>query len=160
MDVRSHTIELGDPTRDATALVTLVEAYRAFYGQAADSAASERFVRDRFSAGDTQFFVARGTDGVLGFAHLLFSLETVSLSRIGILEDIYVVESARGAGIGGALLAAAEAFARDRGLARLTLATAHQNRTAQRLYLASGYVPDQRFRSFNRYLRDDAPAAS
>jgi GNAT superfamily N-acetyltransferase len=91
----------------------------------------------------------------IGFAHLLFSLETISLARIGILEDIFVAEAARGSGVGGALLDTAERYARDHRLLRLTLATAHQNRAAQRLYLAHGYVPDQRFRSFNRFLSGD-----
>ena len=140
-------------TGDTEALVPLVDAYRAFYGETSDEPAALAFVRERFAAGDTQFFVARAAGGeIVGFAHLLFSLETVSLRAIGILEDIFVRESSRGIGVGGALLDAAERFARERGLARLTLATAHQNRIAQRLYLAHGYVPDQRFRSFNRFL--------
>jgi len=104
-------------------------------------------------------YSSRANDGTLfGFAHLLLSLDTLSLRPIGILEDIYVTEAARGQGVGGALLDAAEAYARECGLARLTLSTAHQNRTAQRLYLAKGYVPDQRFRSFNRFLTN-VPAA-
>jgi ribosomal protein S18 acetylase RimI-like enzyme len=153
MDVRSHTVEPADPVRDLAALVPLVDAYRVFYEQPSDLAAADAFVRERLAESDTQFFVARGAAGKLvGFAHLLFSFETVSLRRIGILEDIYVAETARGAGVGGALLDTAAAFARERGLARLTLATAHQNRVAQRLYLAHGYAPDQRFRSFNLFL--------
>ena len=152
---RPATIEPADAARDADTIATLVEAYRIFYGQRSDSDGAAAFVRERLARGDTQFLVARGPDGtVVGFAHLLFSLDTVGLSRIGILEDIYVTEAARGTGVGGALLDAAERFARDNGLTRLTLSTAHQNRTAQRLYLTHGYVPDQRFRSFNRFLTE------
>ncbi len=155
--IASFKIELADAALDAEVLVPLVDAYRAFYGETPAPEATESFVRERFSKGDTQFFVARNGEGAaVGFAHLLFSLETIALAPIGILEDIYVAEAARGAGIGGALLDAAETFARKRGLRRLTLSTAHQNRTAQRLYLAHGYVPDQRFRSFNRFLGNDA----
>jgi GNAT superfamily N-acetyltransferase len=152
----THTIGRADPARDTDALVPLVDAYREFYGHARDPAATAAFVRERFAKSDTQFFVARDRVGsLIGFAHLLFSLETISLARIGILEDIFVTEAARGAGVGGALLDAAERYAREHRLTRLTLATAHQNRVAQRLYLAHGYVPDQRFRSFNRYLTSD-----
>ena len=86
------------------------------------------------------------------------SLDTLSLRPIGILEDMYVAEPYRKAGIGGALLDAAAAYARESGYARLTLATAHQNRAAQRLYLAHGYVPDQRFRTFNHFLDDSRSA--
>ena len=155
---KEHTIETADTARDLDAIVALVDAYRVFYGEESDRPATRAFVLARFANGDTEFFVARAGDGsVLGFAHLLLSLDTVALKPIGILEDIYVTETARGKGIGGALLDAAERYARERGLGRLTLSTAHKNRTAQRLYLAHGYVPDQRFRSFNRFLSDDAP---
>jgi GNAT superfamily N-acetyltransferase len=154
-----HVIELADAARDSEGLVPLVDAYRVFYGEPTDLSAARAFVAERFARGDTQFFVARDSSGApLGFAHLLFSLETISLGKIGILEDIYVREDARGTGLGGALLDAAEAFARKRGLLRLTLSTAHQNRVAQRLYLAHGYVPDQRFRSFNLFLTGDTKA--
>jgi GNAT superfamily N-acetyltransferase len=148
----TYSIGPGEP-RDAEALVPLVDAYRVFYGETSDLAATAAYVSERFAAADTRFFVARDASGeLLGFAQVLFSLVTVSLARIGILEDLYVVEAARGRGVGGALLDYAAGFARQNGLARLTLSTAHQNRVAQRLYLAHGYVPDQRFRSFTLEL--------
>jgi len=138
---------------DLDELAALVDAYRVFYACASDLPAARHFVRQRLEHADSRFFVARTANGTLaGFAHLLSSLDTLSLRPIGILEDIYVVEARRKAGIGGTLLDAAAAYARERGYARLTLATAHQNRQAQRLYLAHGYVPDQRFRSFNLFF--------
>jgi GNAT superfamily N-acetyltransferase len=155
-----YETQQADAARDGAAIAPLLDAYRVFYGEPSDLGAAQGFIRERFAKRDTQFFVARGDDGtLLGFAHLLLSLDTISLRPIGILEDIYVVEAARGRGVGGALLDAAENYGRDHSLARLTLSTAHQNRTAQRLYLAKGYVPDQRFRSFNRFLSDTIPAA-
>jgi GNAT superfamily N-acetyltransferase len=151
--------EIADAARDGAAIAPLLDAYRMFYGEPSDPAAALEFIEERFAKRDTQFFVTRAQDGtLLGFAHLLLSLDTLSLRPIGILEDIYVAEAARGQGVGGALLDAAETYAREHGLARLTLSTAHKNRTAQRLYLSKGYVPDQRFRSFNRFL-GDIPAA-
>ncbi len=158
--LQAYTIERAVARRDSDAIAPLLDAYRTFYGEPSNALAVQAFVRERFQKRDTQFFVARANDGTLfGFAHLLLSLDTLSLRPIGILEDIYVTEAARGRGVGGALLDAAETYARECGLARLTLSTAHQNRTAQRLYLAKGYVPDQRFRSFNRFLTDAVPAA-
>jgi GNAT superfamily N-acetyltransferase len=152
--------ELADAARDSEAIAPLLDAYRVFYGEPSDLEAAQSFIRERFAKRDSQFLVARANDGaLLGFAHVLLSLDTLSLRPIGILEDIYVVEASRGQGVGGALLDAAEFYAREEGLARLTLSTAHQNRSAQRLYLAKGYVPDQRFRSFNRFLDATIPAA-
>jgi GNAT superfamily N-acetyltransferase len=151
--LNAYTTGQAEAARDGDEIAPLLDAYRVFYGEPSDVAAAQSFVRERFAKRDTQFFVARANDGaLLGFAHMLLSLDTLSLRPIGILEDIYVVETARGQGVGGALLDEAERYAREAGLVRLTLSTAHQNRTAQRLYLAKGYVPDQRFRSFNRFL--------
>jgi len=151
------TIEEPRLETDLEALSTLVDAYRVFYECPSDLPAARHFVRQRLEHADSRFFVARTATGTLvGFAHLLSSLDTLSLRPIGILEDIYVAEIYRKAGIGGTLLDAASAYARERGYARLTLATAHQNREAQRLYLAHGYVPDQRFRSFNLFFESGA----
>lgn len=154
-----YSLGMPDLRADLDALARLVDAYRAFYEAPPDEPAARAFVRERLERGDTQFFVARDERGrPIAFAHLLLSLDTLALRRIGILEDIYVDEAHRGAGIGGALLAEAERYARERGLSRLTLSTAHKNRVAQRLYLNHGYVPDQRFRAFNRPLENE-PAA-
>jgi GNAT superfamily N-acetyltransferase len=138
---------------DLEPLAALVDAYRVFYELPSDVAAARRYVRERLERGDSRFFVVRAPDaGLAAFAHLVPSLDTLTLRPIGILEDIFVAEAHRKAGIGGALLDAAADYARVLGFARLTLSTAHQNRAAQRLYLAHGYVPDQRFRSFNYIL--------
>jgi GNAT superfamily N-acetyltransferase len=147
------SIEAPDAETDLAALSALVDAYRVFYDQPENLIGATAFVRERLASKDSRFFVVRVPNaGIVAFAHLLTSLDTLALRRIGILEDIYVENDHRKGGIGGALLDAAEAYARERGFSRLTISTAHQNRAAQRLYLAHGYEPDQRFRSFNRYL--------
>ena len=156
----SYAIGVPEGARDLDALVRLVGAYRTFYEAPPDDAAVRAFVRDRLERGDTQFFVARESGGrPIAFAHLMPSLDSLALQTIGILEDIYVDEAHRRAGLGGALLDAAERYAREHRLSRLTLSTAHKNRTAQRLYLSRGYVPDQRFRAFNRVLVEEAALA-
>jgi ribosomal protein S18 acetylase RimI-like enzyme len=68
------------------------------------------------------------------------------------VEDLYVDLSARGLGIGSALLRYAEDFARSTGAERLTLATAHDNLAAQKIYKKLGYVRDEHFLYFHRLL--------
>jgi ribosomal protein S18 acetylase RimI-like enzyme len=46
----------------------------------------------------------------------------------------------------------AEAFARDTGAERLTLATAHDNLAAQHIYKKLGYVREEHFWYFHRLL--------
>ena len=158
--LRGFTTEQADADRDREAIAPLLDAYRMFYGEPSDAAAVQRFIRERFERRDTQFFVARAHDGaLLGFAHLLLSLDTLSLAADR--HSRRHLRRGRRPRTGHRRCAprrGRSVWPRAR-LARLTLSTAHQNRTAQRLYLAKGYVPDQRFRSFNRFLSETIPAA-
>ena len=58
--------------------------------------------------------------------------------------------------VGAALLRHAEIFARETEAVRVSLATAHANVTAQRLYVACGYTLDEVFRTYSLQL--SAPA--
>jgi ribosomal protein S18 acetylase RimI-like enzyme len=66
-------------------------------------------------------------------------------ARIYVLNDLYVDREARRTGAARALLDAAEAFARADGAAGLTLSTRVENRPAQALYEAMGWVRETRF---------------
>jgi GNAT superfamily N-acetyltransferase len=59
--------------------------------------------------------------------------------HIGILA---VTETAEGRGAGGALMRAAEAWARDRGYPALTLNVFDANQRARRMYEHFGFRPD------------------
>jgi GNAT superfamily N-acetyltransferase len=54
---------------------------------------------------------------------------------------VLVDESARGAGVASALLEAAIAWLRGRGVPRVVLWTAHANEPAQRLFEGLGFRP-------------------
>lgn len=61
--------------------------------------------------------------------------------RVGLLvQDLYVVPSARGRGVGGALLARAMAACADWEPAFLTLLVQHRNKPAQDFYAARGFI--------------------
>ena len=84
--------------------------------------------------------------------HLMPSTNTLAMRPIWFLEDLYVDVSARGQGVATALLSYAEEFARSTGAERLTLATAHDNLTAQHIYKKLGYVREEHFWYFHRLL--------
>ena len=138
---------------DVDGLAYLFDAYRRFYGRSADVVSARRYVQERLTDGPTRFFVDREGEVVRGFVHLLPSFDTLAMRAMWILEDLFVEPSARGEGIGAALLTHAEQFARETGASRLTLATAHTNTHAQRLYERHGWVLDNEFRSYHRSLR-------
>jgi GNAT superfamily N-acetyltransferase len=57
------------------------------------------------------------------------------------LEDLFVAESARGAGLGEALVAATIERARERGCGRIELDVSESNRAAWSLYERMGFSP-------------------
>ncbi len=139
-------------TDDAGELAALFDAYRTFYERPPDPDGARRFVAARLRDGSTRFFIGRGDGVAAGFVHLLPTVDTLGMRPAWILEDLFVRPEMRRGGLGSALLARAESFARHAGAARISLTTAHGNVAAQRLYAAHGYQLDTEFRTFHRTL--------
>ena len=133
---------------DLPELTRLFDGYRAFYRQPSDPAAAGCFLRERFEHADSHLFVAPSNQGLAGFTQLYPSLSSVAMARIFVLNDLFVEPVQRRSGVGRALLEAVHAFARSRGAVRVSLETAVDNHTAQRLYEALGYARDA---AFHRY---------
>jgi GNAT superfamily N-acetyltransferase len=77
----------------------------------------------------------------------------------GRIVALVVSDQARGRGIGGRLVAAAESFAADHGCARMEVTSSNYREDAHAFYQGRGYV-DQTPRSsrFFRELADSSPA--
>src|SRR5688500_9424755 len=79
--------------------------------------------------------IARDESGrAVGFATIFWTWSTLSGSRIGVMNDLFVDRSARGAGVADALIAACAQRARERGATSLEWTTAHDNLRAQAVY--------------------------
>ena len=78
-------------------------------------------------------------DGVLGFVHLLADRSGLTGEPQGYVSALAVAADAEGQGVGKALLAAAEAWARKRGFHLLTLDTFGANRRARDFYARLGF---------------------
>jgi ribosomal protein S18 acetylase RimI-like enzyme len=140
---------------DIPELAALFDAYRVFYQAGSAPAATAEFVARLLAEGRTRFFLARGMEArsaLLGFVHLMPSINTVAMRPIWLLEDLFVTPEARRRGVAAALMRHAEHFARETGAERLTLATAHDNLRAQSLYRGLGYVREEHFWYFHRVL--------
>src|SRR3954449_1923474 len=93
---------------------------------------------------DTEFLLA-APDGdgdgapAAGVAQLRFRFGVWRVGGDCLLEDLYVDESARGAGLGRALVAATLDRARARGCRRVELDVNESNAAAQRLYGGFGF---------------------
>jgi GNAT superfamily N-acetyltransferase len=84
--------------------------------------------------------VARDQDAIVGMVNLLYTISTALGERVAILEDMVVLPSARGSGIGTQLLQAAIAYARTVGCKRITLLTDQSNEIAQQFYAKQGFT--------------------
>lgn len=136
---------------DVEALSVLFDEYRRFQGQAADLAAARSFLSERFDHGESVAFIALANGTAVGFAQLYPSYSSTSLSRVFILNDLYVREAVRRRSVASRLLSAVESYAWSFGASRVTLNVARTNVTAQQVYLARGWQQDEQFFMFHRF---------
>jgi len=121
-------------------LLPLIAAYQRFYEvEEIDEARNREFFR-RFLAPSTAGLLlgARRDGAFLGYACLYWHFSSLSARTATLMNDLFVVPEARGAGVGRALIEASLAVARERGDANLEWSTAPDNHTAQRLYDSTG----------------------
>lgn len=122
---------------DLPRLAELLASYQRFYGVARPDDERNRAFLERFCAGDAAagvLLAARAGTSIVGFACVYWTQDSISASDIALLHDLFVDEPARRRGLGRALLDAAAAVARERGLRALSWSTAPDNLPAQRLY--------------------------
>jgi ribosomal protein S18 acetylase RimI-like enzyme len=89
----------------------------------------------------TVVLVAEGTQP-LGFVHIHGVTDFFTHEVHGHVSDLAVDPAAEGRGVGRALMAAAESWARERGWRLLSLNVFTENHRARELYQRLGYQPD------------------
>ena len=127
---RVEGADLGD-------LLPLARAYCDFYEVAPSDGAllelSRALIADPEREG-VQFLARDGDGAAVGFATVFWLWSTLSASRIGLMNDLFVAEQARGGGAAEALIERCRSACRDRGATRLVWQTAKDNRRAQAVY--------------------------
>lgn len=83
-------------------------------------------------------FVAESAGKLLGFVTLYFTYSTLRAQKTAIMNDLFVVEAARGTDAAKGLFEAARAYTREHGYAGMSWETAHDNARAQRFYEKMG----------------------
>lgn len=117
----------------------LWDGYNAFYGRVGPTALDEAITRqtwDRFfQANDpVDAFVAELDQEVVGVAHIVYHPSTTRLRDVCYLQDLFTLPSARGKGVGRALIERVYAQARELGCSRVYWTTFEDNTTARKLY--------------------------
>ncbi|WP_243521893.1 GNAT family N-acetyltransferase [Bacillus pseudomycoides] len=130
---------------DLDGLVVVFNNYRMFYRQESNVEEAKMFLRNRIERKESIIFVAVEDGQYLGFTQLYPSFSSISMKELWILNDLFVQEGKRGAGIGKKLLEAARTFALENGAKGVKLQTEIDNISAQRLYAENGYLRDNRY---------------
>ncbi|HEX7278501.1 MAG TPA: GNAT family N-acetyltransferase [Solirubrobacterales bacterium] len=121
-------------------LLPLIAAYQRFY--------EAEEISDNRNRGFFRRFLAPSEDGLLlgahsegrliGYACLYWHFSSTQATETVLMNDLFVDESARGQGVGRALIEATAEVARERGAPSVEWSTAPDNHTAQRLYDSTG----------------------
>ena len=135
---------------DLEALAVLFDEYRQFQGQAGDRAAARSFLAERFERAESVVFIAETAGAAVGFAQLYPSFSSTSLSRVFILNDLFVAEAVRRRAVASQLLSAIESYAWSFGASRVSLNVARTNVAAQQVYAARGWKQDDQFFMYHR----------
>jgi ribosomal protein S18 acetylase RimI-like enzyme len=133
-------VRAAEPT-DLEGLVPLFEGYRAFYRCAPNDDKARQFVRERLARSDSVILLAEDESSgrAVGFVQLYPTFSSLQMERALILNDLFVAESHRRAGVARRLMEGARMFATVSGAVSLSLETAPDNARARALYESLGY---------------------
>jgi len=147
----SFRIRPADPARDRAAVLSFIDGLQAFEHAVESNrrldnavAADHMAVLDKRLAehGGAIFFV-EDAGGPLGWAVVhetvddLFVIE--SERRMAYIDELYLIERARGLGAGSALIQACEDWAKVRGIGNIQIGVLAKNDRAHAIYNAAGY---------------------
>jgi GNAT superfamily N-acetyltransferase len=117
----------------------LWDGYNAFYGRKGETALRDEITRTTWA----RFFdayepvhalVAEQEGRLLGLVHYIFHRSTIALTTNCYLQDLFTLESARGQGVGQALIEEVYRRAQVAGSSRVYWHTHETNATAMKLY--------------------------
>jgi GNAT superfamily N-acetyltransferase len=124
-------------TDDLDDLLPLMRGYCDFYEvDPSDEAllAMSRALIDDPEREGVQLIGRDGDGRAIGFATIFWSWATSDAARLGIMNDLFVAEDARGSGAAEALIDACRGECASRGIKRLAWQTAPSNARAQKVY--------------------------
>lgn len=148
MEIYQATIE------DLEGVSNLFNSYRIFYKKASDIEGAKEYIKERLQNKDSVIFIVKNNDDYVGFTQLYPTFSSVSMKRVWILNDLYVDAEARKQGIGEMLLQRAKDYGIETGAKSISLSTATDNYSAQRLYEKNGYTRDTEFYQYELTLAE------
>ena len=138
--IRKATLE------DLDLLTPLFDKYLVFYKKRSNLEKHKSYLKERIENNDTIIFLAFDSeikDKAIGFALIYPTFSSLLLSKIVILNDLYVDATIRKNGIGQQLIRETMQLAKELDVNLVRLRTAKNNVIAQELYHKMGFVRDE-----------------
>jgi ribosomal protein S18 acetylase RimI-like enzyme len=136
---------------DLEAIAPLFDQYRQFYNLESNLGQARLFLQERLSKNESIIFLAlTDQNEAAGFVQLYPSFSSLSMRSQWILNDLFVVPKFRRLNVGKELMKVSEAYALKTGSKGLTLMTAIDNTSAQKLYESFGWKKVTEYFVFNK----------
>lgn len=140
------------------ALLPLVRGYHEFehvtMSDAERAAAVAPLLQPDFGLG--RIWLLRSGGEIVGYVALTFGYSIEFRGRDAFIDELFLVEKARGQGIGSTVLEFVKREAAALGIVALHLEVARDNRRARRLYERWGFEPREQFHLMSCYLTTSA----
>jgi ribosomal protein S18 acetylase RimI-like enzyme len=131
--------------QDLDQLTTLFDQYLVFYKKPSNIEKHKSFLKERMENNEAIIFLAFDDEikeKAIGFTLIYPTFSSILLSKILILNDLYVDSTIRNNGTGEKLILKTVELAKELGVKLVRLRTAKNNIIAQGLYHKMGFVRD------------------
>lgn len=144
--IRKATLE------DLETCTLLFDKYMLFYNQPSNLEKHRSFLQERIRRNEATVFLAFENEKPVGFTLVYLTFSSVRLSKILILNDLYVEKEERKNGIGEKLIQKVIELAQLSNADLVRLRTANDNYTAQGLYEKLNFKKDEKFLTYDLSL--------
>jgi len=138
--------------QDLDQLTPLFDQYLIFYKKPSHLERHKAFLKERMENNEAIIFIAFDDEikeKAIGFTLIYPTFSSVLLSKILILNDLYVDSTIRNNGTGEKLILKTVELAKELGLNLIRLRTAKNNMIAQGLYHKMGFVRDEHLYTYD-----------
>ena len=129
---------------DLEQLTYLFDGYRLFYKKQSNIQGAKEFLSERIKIKDSVIIVAQLSNKILaGFVQLYPIFSSTRMKKLWLLNDLFVHEDHRGNKVSKSLIEGAKMISNATHAAGLILETEKNNKTANNLYVNTGFELDQ-----------------
>ncbi|MEH7333872.1 GNAT family N-acetyltransferase [Neobacillus drentensis] len=134
--------------KDLDKIVPIFDSYREYFNQQRSPVNVENFLFERFEHLESVIFIVEREGEVIGFAQLYPVFSSLSLKRVWLLNDFFIIESFRHQGVGKQLFAKVKEFGTLTKSKGIELSVEHTNQKAWEFWEKQEFKLDEEFRYY------------